>query len=82
MRAVVQGVNYKRGFVAYETDDYDYGWLEILDTIDLEIDDELEGPFSDLGETTIYKESTGEFVHVFIEDHGMSKKKAFEMIMR
>ena len=41
MRAVVQGVNYKRGFVAYETDDYDYGWLEILDTIDLEIDDDF-----------------------------------------
>ena len=51
MRAVVQKVNYKRGFVAYETDGYDYGWLEILDTVDLEIGDELEGPFTDLGET-------------------------------
>lgn len=82
MKAVVQKVNYKRGFVAYETDDYDYGWLEILDTVDLEIEDELEGPFTYLGENTVYKKSTGESVHVFIEDYGMSKKKAFEMIMR
>lgn len=82
MRAVVQKVNYKRGFVAYETEDYDYGWLEILDTVDLEIEDELEGPFTDLGETIICKKSTGESIHVFIEDYGMSKKKAFEMVMR
>ena len=27
MRAVVQKVNYKRGFVAYETEDYDYSCL-------------------------------------------------------
>lgn len=40
MRAVVQKVNYKRGFVAYETVNYDYGWLEILDTVDLEIEDD------------------------------------------
>ena len=82
MKAVVQKVNYKRGFVAYETDDYDYGWLEILDTVDLEIEDELEGPFTNLGENTVYKKSTGEPIHVFIEDYGMSKKKAFEMITR
>ena len=78
MRAVVQKVNYKRGFVAYETEDYDYGWLEILDTVDLE----LEGPFTDLGEAIICKKSTGESIHVFIEDYGVSKKKAFEMVMR
>lgn len=82
MRAVVQKVNYKRGFVAYEIEDYDYGWLEILDTVDLEIEDELEGPFTDLGEAIICKKSTGESIHVFIEDYGMSKKKAFEMVMR
>lgn len=82
MRAVVQKVNYKRGVVAYETEDYGYGWLEILDTVDLEIEDELEGPFTDLGEVAICKKSTGESMHVFIEDYGMSKNKAFEMIMR
>ena len=82
MRAVVQKVNYKRGFVAYETEDYDYWWLEILDTVDLEIEDELEGPFTDLGEAIICKKSTGESIHVFIEDYGMSKKKEFEMVMR
>lgn len=59
MRAVVQKVNYKRGFVAYETEDYDYGWLEILDTVDLEIEDELEGPFTDLGEAIICKKVPG-----------------------
>ena len=55
----------------YKRQDYDYGWLEILDTVDLEIEDELEGPFTDLGEAIICKKSTGESIHVFIEDYEM-----------
>lgn len=82
MKAVVQKVNYKRGFVAYDIEGYDYGWLEILDKVDLETGDEIEGPFTDLGEAMIYKKSTGEPIDVFIEDYGMSMKKGFEMILR
>ena len=65
MRAVVQKVNYKRGFVAYETEDNDYGWLEILDTVDLEIEDELEGPFTDLGEAIICKKYRGVYTCIY-----------------
>ena len=82
MRAKVEKINYKRGEVAYETEGYDYGWLEILGTVDLEIGDELEGAFTDFGETIICKKSTGESVRVFIEDYGMSKKDAIKTIMR
>ena len=54
MKAIVQKVNYKRGFVA----------------------------FTELGEANIYIKSTGEAIKVFIEDYGMSRQKAIEMIMR
>lgn len=82
MGAVVQKVNYKKGLAAYEIEGYDYGWLEILDTVELEVGDKIEGAFTALGETKIYKKSTGESIHVFIEDYGMSSRKAFEMILR
>ena len=78
MKAIVQKVNYKRGFVAYEIEGYDYGWLEILDSVEVE----PEGPFTELGEANIYIKSTGEAIKVFIEDYGMSRQKAIEMIMR
>ena len=81
MKAIVQKVNYKRGFVAYEIEGYDYGWLEILDSVEVE-PEEIEGPFTKLGEDNIYIKSTGEAIKVFIEDYGMSRQKAIEMIMR
>jgi len=43
MKAIVQKVNYKRGFVAYEIEGYDYGWLEILDSVEVEPEEEIEG---------------------------------------
>ena len=42
MKAIVQKVNYKRGFVAYEIEGYDYGWLEILDSVEVEPEEEIE----------------------------------------
>ena len=50
MKAIVQKVNYKRGFVAYEIEGYDSGWLEILDSVEVEPEEEIEGPFTELGE--------------------------------
>lgn len=82
MRAIVKKANNKRGFVVFETEDYDCGWFEILDTAELDADDELIGNFTELGGTTITKKSTGESVEIFIEDYGMSYKKALEMIFR
>src|SRR5687768_16411483 len=43
MKAIVRKVNYERGLVVYEREGYDCGWFEILDTVDLEEDDELVG---------------------------------------
>ena len=82
MKAIVQKINSKRGFVAYEIEGYDYGWLEILDSVEVEPEEEMEGPFTELGEANIYIKSTGEAIKVFIEDYGMSRQKAIEMIMR
>lgn len=82
MKAIVQKVNYKRCFVAYEIEGYDYGWLEILDSVEVEPEEEIEGPFTELGEANIYIKSTDEAIKVFIEDYGMSRQKAIEMIMR
>jgi hypothetical protein len=82
MKVVVRKINYKRGLVVFESEDYDCGWFEILDTVDLEEDDELVGDFNELGATTIIKKNTGEKIEVFIEDYGMSYKKAIEMICR
>lgn len=80
MKVIVKKVNYKRGLVVFESESYDCGWFEILDTVDLEEDDELVGDFNELGGTTIIKKSTGEKIEVFIEDYGMSYKKAVEII--
>mgnify|MGYP004587201695 CR=1 FL=1 len=79
MKAIVQKVKYKRGFVAYEIEGYDYGWLEILDSVEVEPEEEIEGSFTELGEANIY--SIGEAIKVFIENYGMSRQKAIEMIM-
>jgi len=48
----------------------------------VEPEEEIEGPFTELGEANIYKKSTGEAIKVFIEDYGMSRQKAIEMIKR
>lgn len=82
MKAIVRKVNYKRGWVVFESQDYDFGWFEILDKIDLEEGDEMTGVFNELGGTTIIKKSTGEKMEVFVEDYGMSYKKAMEIIFR
>ena len=49
MRAIVEKVNFKRGLVTYEIDGYDYGWLEILDSVEVEPEEIIEGPFTTLG---------------------------------
>ncbi len=82
MKAIVEKVNLKRGFVAYEIDGGVYGWLEILDFAEVEPEEIIEGPFTTLGEASIYKRSTGERIKVFIEDYGMSKQKSIERIMK
>lgn len=82
MKASVRKVNYKRGWVVFEEEDGDFGWFEILDTMELEEDDLLQGNFEILGETSIIKVDTGESIDIFIEDYGMSYKNAVGIVFR
>jgi hypothetical protein len=59
MKVTVRKVNYKRGLVVFESEGYDYGWFEILDTVDLDEDDELVGNFNELGGITVLKKVPG-----------------------
>lgn len=82
MKAYVRKVNYKRGLVVFEKEDGDFGWFEILDTVDLEDDDLLQGDFDVLGGGNVIKIATGETVDIFIEDYGMTYKNAIGMVFR
>lgn len=82
MKACVRKVNYRRGWVVFEKEDGDFGWFEILDTVDLEEDDLLKGNFDILGGTNVIKLATGENIDIFIEDYGMTYKRAIEMVFR
>lgn len=82
MKVIIKKVNYKRGWAVFEKEDGDFGWFEILDTVDLEEDDLLQGEFDVLGGVTVLKIATRENVDIFIEDYGMTYKKALEMVFR
>ena len=82
MEAIVRKVNYKRGLVVFEKEDGDFGYFEILDSVDLEEEDILRGVFDSLGSTTIVKISTGEKIDIFVEDFGMTYKNAVVRVFR
>jgi hypothetical protein len=67
MKAIIIKVNYQLARAVFERDDGEYGWLEILDSTELEEGEIVKGDFSGLGDTTIHKED-GETVDVYIED--------------
>lgn len=68
MKARIVDLDYARGMYAFERGDGEYGYFELLGAPDLEIDDELQGNFSDLGGTTVLRVETKEQVEIFIED--------------
>lgn len=78
MKSMIVKVNYQRARAVFEREDGEYGWFEILDTTDVEDGEVVSGNFSNLGGTTIRKD-TGETVDIFIEDF-CSLKKALEMV--
>ena len=82
MKAVVRKVNYKRGLVVFEEENGDFGYFEILDSVDLEEDDVLQGDFENLGGLKIIKVNTGEEIDIFVEDYGMSYKYAVARVFR
>lgn len=53
MNARIVKVNYHRARAVFERSDGEYGWFEILDTTEVEPDEEIFGDFSGLGGTTI-----------------------------
>lgn len=80
MKAIVRKVNYRRGMVVFEKEDGDYGYFEILDSVDLEEEDILRGDFDSLGGITIVKISTDEKIDICVEDFGMSYKNAMARV--
>ena len=78
MKSTIVKVNYQRARAVFEREDGEYGWFEILDTTEVEPDEIVYGNFSDLGGTTIKKQS-GETVDIFIEDF-CSLKLALEHV--
>lgn len=67
MKSTVVGVNHQLGRVIFEREDGEYGWFEILDTVEVERDETVYGDFSNLGGATI-KNQDGESIDIFIED--------------
>lgn len=80
MRGRIVKVNYRRGLAIFEDEDGDYGYFEILCSVNLEQDDIILGDLHSLGEETIVKVETAEKLDVFIEDWGMSLKIALQQI--
>jgi hypothetical protein len=67
MKARIIKVNYQLERAMFERADGEYGWLEILDSTELEEDEIVSGDFLSLGGTTIRNEDN-KMIEVFIED--------------
>ena len=68
MKAKIVDLDYRRGLYAFEREDGEYGYFELIGAPDLEIDDVLKGNFTDLGGTTVIRVDTKERVEICIED--------------
>lgn len=79
MKATIVDLDYRRGLYAFERDDGEYGYFELIGAPDLEIDDVLIGNFSSLGGETVKLSGTNERVDICIEDF-CSLEIAKEMI--
>lgn len=76
----VVAVNYKRGLVAYECEDGDYGYFEVLGSDNIERDDEIIGNLKSLGGEMVINKRNNSEISVFIEDFGMSRKGVIQQI--
>lgn len=74
MKVVIIGTNCANGRYAYEAQDVTigYGWFELLDGVDFDEDDVLEGDFGEFGELNVRKQFSDDTYHIFNEDYGMS----------
>lgn len=69
MKAIIRGANYRRGLYIFENSNGEYGYFELLDTEDLEIDDVLIGDCTALAGETVRRADTGEKIEIYIEDY-------------
>ncbi|MBP3684695.1 MAG: hypothetical protein J6J12_07010 [Oscillospiraceae bacterium] len=68
MQATIIKTNYGRDMYIFERSDGEYGYFELLRGQDLEIDDVLEGNFTNCGNVTVRNTCTSETIEIAIED--------------
>lgn len=82
MYAVVEKVNLKNECVIFKAENFDYGWMQILDGHELEKDDIIIGDFGRTGKQMILKKQSNEKIKVCIEDFGMSYNAAINVVFK
>jgi len=79
MRGVVQIVNARSGSFAVSTAD-GFTVVELLDTVEVEIDDEIAGPLDELGGASLLLVDAGERFEAYVQAVGASEREAREML--
>lgn len=80
MKASVAFVNPRNGFLAAKVESGDYVVIEILGGYGIEIGDNLQGDFRNLGGATILNETQREKMDVFIQDFDCSVSRAKNLV--
>lgn len=68
MKATIIKANHTRSLYIFEREDSEIGYLEVLDLVDLETEEELAGGFQDIGNQIAVRLSTNERLKICIED--------------
>ena len=79
MNATIVEANHHRSMYIFEREDGEYGYFELLEFLDLEIEEVLSGDFSDIGDRIVVQCSTNKKIKISIEDF-CSLEIAEEMI--
>ena len=80
MNVVVSKVNNERALAIFYSETDGYGFFELLDFVKVEEDDELQGNFNIIGETSVINLNTGNRIKICIESYGMSFNNAMENV--
>ena len=75
MKGTVQFVNPRRGTFAVTTSD-GFTVVEVLDTIEVEVDDEVTGKLDEHGSVTLRHVASGEEFDAFVQAVGESEARA------
>ena len=80
MRATVQFVNPRRGTFAVATPD-GFTVVEVVDTIEVEVDDEVAGTLDEHGSVTLQHIPSGEKFDAFVQAVGASEESARALLL-